>query len=536
MKENIKMKWFNNLKIGTKLISSFILVSLITAFLGYLAISNFKTLRNRDTILYEKNTIALAMLGKISNNFQKMRVFSREVLLAKNAGEYEGYCGNINKCNEDMMEVLKNYEKSLSDKEDEARFRLFQQSFINYYKGVEEMMKIISSGRNSDAEVYMRENMASTVKNLDDLIQKGIDGNQVLAESTHAKNTEIADSIINFMLIIMFGAVIVSISFGIYLTRIIKKPIQELMHLSDKIANGELNVQINVETKDEIGHLGQSFSKMKTSLVDMINDILKSMNTINNSAENLLKLSEKSTRSSNELLSQANNTSSASEQISANVNTVATSAEEMTSSIKEISKNTNEAAKIAKVSQESALVANEVMKNLGTSSMEIGNIVKTITSIAEQTNLLALNATIEAARAGESGKGFAVVANEVKDLAKESAKATEDITSRIKTIQTESSNAVNSISDIIQNIKLINDVTNTIASSVEEQTVTTAEVNRNLSEASKGVGTIVAGNTGMLNSVNDASKIAKDLKAAAENLSMLSKEFEKKIESTYRLN
>ena len=78
---------------------------------------------------------------------------------------------------------------------------------------------------------------------------------------------------------------------------------------------------------------------------------------------------------------------------------------------------------------------NETMGKLGTSSQEIGNVIKVITSIAQQTNLLALNATIEAARAGEAGKGFAVVANEVKELAKQTAKATEEIGQKIEAIQ-----------------------------------------------------------------------------------------------------
>ncbi|MBG0561004.1 hypothetical protein I4J89_05960 [Actinoplanes sp. NEAU-A11] len=96
----------------------------------------------------------------------------------------------------------------------------------------------------------------------------------------------------------------------------------------------------------------------------------------------------------------------------------------MGASIREISENANSAAQVASGAVGVAQATNDTVAKLGTSSEEIGNVVKVITSIAEQTNLLALNATIEAARAGESGKGFAVVATEVKDLAQETAKAT----------------------------------------------------------------------------------------------------------------
>ena len=105
---------------------------------------------------------------------------------------------------------------------------------------------------------------------------------------------------------------------------------------------------------------------------------------------------------------------------------------------------------------------------MGESSKEIGEVVKVITSIAEQTNLLALNATIEAARAGEAGKGFAVVANEVKELANQTAKATEDISKKVQSIQAGSSNAVHAIAEISEIINKINDISSTIASSVEE--------------------------------------------------------------------
>ena len=106
------------------------------------------------------------------------------------------------------------------------------------------------------------------------------------------------------------------------------------------------------------------------------------------------------------------------------VHTVAAGTEEMTASIREIAASANAAARIAADAVHTAEAANSTVSRLGTSSAEIGDVVRAITSIAEQTNLLALNATIEAARAGEAGKGFAVVANEVKELARETAEAT----------------------------------------------------------------------------------------------------------------
>ena len=112
--------------------------------------------------------------------------------------------------------------------------------------------------------------------------------------------------------------------------------------------------------------------------------------------------------------------------------------------------------------------------------------MKVITSIAEQTNLLALNATIEAARAGEAGKGFAVVANSVKELSKETAIATEDISRKIDAIQRDTRDAVDAIENISGIIVKIHDYQNSIASAVEEQTVTTRQISGNLAGAARG--------------------------------------------------
>ena len=170
----------------------------------------------------------------------------------------------------------------------------------------------------------------------------------------------------------------------------------------------------------------------------------------------------------------------------------------MGASIKEIAKNANEAARspttAVKVADDDQRHRRQARRDR---SAEIGNVIKVITSIAQQTNLLALNATIEAARAGEAGKGFAVVANEVKELAKQTAKATEDISRKIEAIQGDTKGAVEAIAQIGTIINQINDIQNTIASAVEEQTATTSEISRNVAEAAKGSSEIAQNITGV---------------------------------------
>ncbi|WP_344315744.1 methyl-accepting chemotaxis protein, partial [Actinoplanes couchii] len=222
------------------------------------------------------------------------------------------------------------------------------------------------------------------------------------------------------------------------------------------------------------------------------------------------------------------------EEVSFSVSTVAAGGEEMAAAIREISLNAAEGARVAHEAVAAAAATAATMNQLGTSSAEIGNVIKVITTIAEQTNLLALNATIEAARAGELGKGFAVVATEVKDLAQETAKATEEISRRVEAIQADAGGAVSAIEMITEVIGRISDFQTTIASAVEEQTATTAEMNRSVSEAAAASGHISASITGVAESARTTRDGVADTRQATAELSRMTSDLTKLV-SAFRL-
>ena len=243
-------------------------------------------------------------------------------------------------------------------------------------------------------------------------------------------------------------------------------------------------------------------------------------------SEELSAVSTQMSSNAEETSAQSHAVSAASEQVSKSTQTVATGIEEMDASIREIAKNASDAARVATTAVKVAEATNAKIAKLGESSLEIGNVVKVITSIAQQTNLLALNATIEAARAGEAGKGFAVVANEVKELAKETAKATEEISLKIATIQADTQGAVEAIDQISTVINQINDISSTIASAVEEQTATTAEISRSVAEASRGTAEIVQNITSVATAAQHTTQGAENSQCAAQELARMAAELQ----------
>jgi methyl-accepting chemotaxis protein len=255
--------------------------------------------------------------------------------------------------------------------------------------------------------------------------------------------------------------------------------------------------------------------RMRQHMADVLKGVTDNSQALSSAAGELSAVSEQMSANAEETAAQSNAVSAAAEEVSANVQTVAAGTEEMSASIREIARNAAEAAKVARDAVSLATTTNGIVTKLGDSSTEVGNVIKVITSIAQQTKLLALNATIEAARAGEAGKGFAVVANEVKELAKETAKATEDISRRIEAIQSDTRGAVTAIGQISTTINQINDIQTTIASAVEEQTATTNEMTRNVSEGAKGTNEIARNISGVAKAAQDTTQgAAKSLEAA----------------------
>ncbi|MCE5266912.1 MAG: methyl-accepting chemotaxis protein [Planctomycetaceae bacterium] len=273
------------------------------------------------------------------------------------------------------------------------------------------------------------------------------------------------------------------------------------------MAKGDLTHSVDVTQMDEIGVLGQSLNEMGVNLRRMFGEVTQNMNVLAGSSNELAATATQLASGAEEATNQSatvaaaaeqmstnmNTMAASTEQMSGNVKTVASAVEELTASISEVARSAEQAATVAGTAADLTKAGNVKIGELGTAAGEIGKVIEVIQDIAEQTNLLALNATIEAARAGDAGKGFAVVATEVKELARQTGAATEDIRQRIEGIQNSTGHVVQSIGEIDEVIKKVNEVSRVIASAVEEQSITTKEIARNIAQTSTAAETVAKG-------------------------------------------
>jgi methyl-accepting chemotaxis protein len=335
--------------------------------------------------------------------------------------------------------------------------------------------------------------------------------------------------------IVLLGVgVTLALTLGFLIARGIKRSLRKVRDVCDGLANGDLTRRSNLTSGDEPGQMGRALDTAVGRLRQTVTTIDESAASLASASEQMSGVATQIAGSAEQTSVQSQAVSAAAEEISRSVDTVSAGAEEMGASIREISQNATEAAQVATEAVTLASSTSATMNKLGESSAEIGNVIKVITAIAEQTNLLALNATIEAARAGEMGKGFAVVASEVKDLAQETARATEDISRRVEAIQADTGGAVTAIEEITRVIARISDFQTTIASAVEEQTATTAEMNRSVSEAATGTGEIAQNITGVAESARVTSEGVAESQQATGELARLSTELSQLV-NTFRI-
>lgn len=310
---------------------------------------------------------------------------------------------------------------------------------------------------------------------------------------------------------------------------ILTNPLRSLLDRFKDIAEGDADLtrRVEITSVDEIGQLGESFNTFSDSIRKDIKQIGIQADALSQASDEMRNLSQQIASANEETSTQASMVSAAAEQVSANVGSVATATEELNANTREIAANATDAAQVATRAVQIADETKATFDRLDESGTTIGNMVKVIYAIAEQTNLLALNATIEAARAGEAGRGFAVVADEVKKLANQTAQATEEISSTAEVISNHTKVAGNATDEISGIIRKIHDIQTTIASGVEEQTATTAEIAHSVTEAATGSSEIAERIAGIAAAVQQTAVASTSSHEGADELASLAEELKK---------
>lgn len=332
----------------------------------------------------------------------------------------------------------------------------------------------------------------------------------------------------------------------------ITRPIRRLRDMLKDIARGEgdLTKRLSNDSNDEVGELAKWFNTFVDKLQVIIKEVSANTTTLSSASEEFSATSTQLAANAEEMTAQSTTVAAAAEQATANVNgisasaeelstnvtTVATSLEEISASINEVAKNCQKESKIASEANTEARTTQEHVERLGLAAKEIGKVIDVINHIADQTNLLALNATIEAASAGDAGKGFAVVANEVKELAKQTASATGEIARQIEEMQSSTDTAVKAIERITKEVEEVDTISQTIVSSVEEQSATineisknmsgagsaSTEIARNVSESAKGLSEVSNNIQGVNSAAQSTAQGVAQLRNGAQELARLS--------------
>jgi len=533
-----------NIKIGVKLIVSFMLVAILAAVMGIYMMNGLNILHEQEDYMYKKGAVPLGLLVEALKQTQEMRVQMREWQFAKNNEQRAIALKKIDNARAAAVSAITE-QIGLSIKEESRIVLKYLIDACNRY--AIEARKFSNETTDFDPTngSYTKGTPEAIVKIGDEILeltQKAAEVRISAVEETWENGNQTASQIkhiaVIYLAVVLLLSTLIGISLTIYITRTLKK----VMDIVSKIENGDMTARSNYKRRDEFGMLSKSIDSLANKFQSIMNNLRTDSGRLAGSSEELSHISKQLAGGAEDVASKtmvvasaveqmsvnikviagsaeqssanvanvtseveqvagnintmaslaqsssvnANEVANAAEKMSSTINTISASIEEMRSSIDQIANNANDAHKVASDATIKSQEANSAMSKLGMAAKEIGQVTDVIKKIADKTNLLALNATIEAASAGEFGKGFAVVAREIKDLAEQSARSADDIAIRINGVKVGTDEAVAIISSVSDIILKINQSVEDISNHTNQQTKVSTEIAHNIAQANVG--------------------------------------------------
>lgn len=550
-----------NMKVKRKLksLTGFLLTFLIlTSITGIIALS----IVNNQTKMISKDWMpSLALTEKINTLTAEFRIAQYAHLSSKDSANMEEYEDKMSSIENTIQEYTEAYKSLMTSKEEEDLLIQAQDLWQDYLKNSE---KVILLSRQNQKEEANEEMLAESKQlynqfqsTYSQLVEYNENGSQ--AASQHADY--VYKIVIIIIIVLLIWTLPVSCYIALTVGRVIVEPLNQVKDTLLAIGRGELNVNIEYDSKDEFGVLATEVNQFVQGLTDIIKDEICLLGEMANGNFNvtssvpnkyvgdfnqiLLSMKKINLDLGNALSSIADSTSqitTASEQMAIEAQSLADGATEQANTIDKlvvtienvtdqsvasakaattVSNMVNDVKGQAEHSNHKMQEAVEAMEIINKTTDEIATIINSIENIASQTNLLSLNASIEAARAGEAGRGFSVVANEIGQLALESANAASNTRELIERAIVQINNGNTIVKSTAEELSIVTDKANQVVEIAEEVKMNSLTQEKSMKEMDQGmnvISTVVDSNS---SAAEESLATSEELAANATNLKEL---------------